>query len=293
MASELRASSTESVTWNHSRQEQSPPIIQDVPYAEMKLEHDHLEEARMGSRFFPAAIPYRLGREHRVFFWRPFLPDSHPNLSSWDGVCATTHELLPIDNQAGVRPRLWTQQHGIHELVVDGTVAGDLSTVALRDYQPPNVSIKSITASQIELDAGGTAIHVQRGSQQSVALPTQSVCPHSTENDVTDVEPRLDVRYPGERTIYHPNSDTNYAVFPSFDLDIRDIPNPVHVPVVNGELDHVTLASRIGVDLSKRPYPERVLWEAFAYQAFDPNRDGVPRLAQCPSGLILLENPRF
>lgn len=68
---------------------------------------------------------------------------------------------------------------------------------------------------------------------------------------------------------------------------------PLAVPTANGELDHEALAASLGVDLSARPYPERVLWQAFAYTAFDPHADSVPELWQFPTGHLALSGDQI
>ncbi|MFC6729124.1 hypothetical protein ACFQDG_10775, partial [Natronoarchaeum mannanilyticum] len=102
------------------------------------------------------------------------------------------------------------------------------------------------------------------------------------------VTPELAVRFPGERELHHPASGGGYRLFPSFGLELAAVPSPVPSPTANGELDHATLAASLGVDLSGRPYPERVLWQAFAYEAFDPHADAARRLAQFPDGHVAL-----
>jgi hypothetical protein len=82
-------------------------------------------------------------------------------------------------------------------------------------------------------------------------------------------------------------------VFPSFGLDPSDLPNPMPVPTAGGELDAAALAAELGVDRSERPYPERVLWRAFAHTAFDPHADAVPELARLESGHVVLRRGRF
>lgn len=289
MTSDETQTSFESVSWIQSRGDLPPPIAQKLLYVELKLTHDTLEGNRVGSRFFPAAIPYQYEDENRVFFWRPFLADCYPARLSWDAVCATTHELRPIDNRSPVSPRLWTRRNDGIEVVVDGTVAGESTSMVLQAYQPPAITIESTTPAGIQLNVDGTSIRVQSGSQRSVPLSEQTVSDLGSRE--LSLEPKLQVRYPGQRTVYHPNSEMEEAVFPSFDLDIQEMPDQIRVPMANGELDHGSLAANFGVDLSNRPYAERVLWQAFAYQTFDPHRDSSPRLSQGQSGLIRLLNP--
>lgn len=289
MTSDVSRASFEPVSWIQSHGDLPPPIARELLYVEMKLTHDTLDGNRVGSRFFPAAIPYQYEEEYRVFFWRPFLSECEVASSSWDGLCATTHDLQPIINRAPVSPRLWTRRNDGIEVVVDGTVAGESTSVVLQAYQPPAISIESATPDGIQINVDGTSIHVQSDSQRTVRLSDQIVSAPGTGE--LSLEPKLDVRYPGQRTVYHPNPEMEEAVFPSFGLDIREIPGQIRVPMENGELDHVSLAAKIGVDLTNRPYAERVLWQAFAYQTFDPHRASNPRLSQGKSGLIRLLNP--
>jgi hypothetical protein len=65
------------------------------------------------------------------------------------------------------------------------------------------------------------------------------------------------------------------------------------VPTTAGELDDAALATAVGVELSARPYPERALWQAFAYTAFDPHADAAPALAQLPDGRIVFRESGF
>ncbi|MDY7082587.1 MAG: hypothetical protein SXQ77_09340, partial [Halobacteria archaeon] len=48
-------------------------------------------------------------------------------------------------------------------------------------------------------------------------------------NGNTTLHPELVVRYPGTRTLYYPGSD--YYLFPSFGLNLEDVPNPLEVPM--------------------------------------------------------------
>jgi hypothetical protein len=122
-------------------------------------------------------------------------------------------------------------------------------------------------------------------------LPEQTVRLADSGGAETEVAPALRVRFPGVRTLYHPPADEGGALFPSFGLDLGNLPNPVPVPTAHGELDHGALADALGVDLDDRPYAERTLWQAFAYAAFDPHRDDPARLRQTDAGLLVVANP--
>lgn len=47
----------------------------------------------------------------------------------------------------------------------------------------------------------------------------------------------------------------------------------------------------MGAELAARPYAERVLWEAFVYAAFDPERTGAVGLTQYENGLLGVHDP--
>lgn len=257
----------------------------------MKLEHPELEPARFGDAHFPDAVPYTLDDERRVFCWRSGLPSDAPPERSWSGVCATTHALSPVtDDDSTPRPSLWTQNEESMEVVVDGTVAGGSTAVSLWGYERPDIRILSIDTDSVRVRAGDSSHTVPSGTRKVVTLPARSAVPVS-DTESTQVTPRLTVRFSGETNLYHPAVGSGCAVFPSFGIDISDIPSPVPVPVKNGELDHRALASVLGVDLSDRPYPERVLWQAFAYDAFDPRREDPPQIVQSDD-MFVLKNPR-
>lgn len=283
-------SSTASISWRRLETEPREPIVFEGPYVELKLEHPGLEATRFRDAFFPDAIPYRLGDEHRIFYWRSAFQPATLAPKNWDGLCATTHALTAVTHEKPSGPRLWTRRDDCHELVVDGTIAGDSTTIGVRGYATPDILVSSITPEKVRLDVADDSIFVSADSRRSVQLPPQTVSPLSEATSEVTISPRLVVRYPGTRTVYHPALGGEYALFPSFGLDIDDFPNPIPVPTNNGELDHHALSSMLEVDLSDRPYPERVLWQAFAYNAFDPSREGAPQLTQLDD-LILLENP--
>lgn len=112
--------------------------------------------------------------------------------------------------------------------------------------------------------------------------------PSDSADGATTVTPELVVRYPGSRELHHPAPGADYRLFPSFGLELDDLPDPVPVPTTAGELDDAALATALGVDLSERPYPERVLWQAFAYTAFDPHSETTPELAQLEDGHLVV-----
>lgn len=278
------------ISWERPEKDAVSPIRRRVPYVEMKLEHPELKPSRFGDALFPDAVPYTLDGERRVFYWRPVLRSDTPPVRSWAGVCATTHALTPVTDGASVRPSPWTRNEDGVEVVVDGTVGGSSTAVTLQSYDEPETMITSVDTESVYLRADDTSYEIASETWEEITLPTQSVIP-VPDAEETQVTPRLTVRFSGETNLYHPPRSSEYAVFPSFGIDISDIPNPVPVPMENGELDHRALAPALGVDLSDRPYSERVLWQAFAYNAFGPRRGSPPQLAQS-DGMFVLKNPR-
>lgn len=277
------------IPWEETDGEPPKPVVRRTPYAEVKLEHPGLEATMFGSGFFPDAVPYTFGTEERVFYWRPSVVDDPPPPTSWSGVCSTTHRLRPTDD-GSVRPRPWEERDDGTEVVVDGTVAGDSTTVTLRGYTTSEVLV-SFDHGSVRVEAGGKTYTVSRGDRNETDLPTQSGVRIADSGDgESEVTPRLTVRFPGERTVYHPAVDSGSAIFPSFGIGISDIPHPVPVPTENGELNHRALASVLGVDLSDRPYPERVLWQAFAHTVFGTRRETEARLG-VSEGLFVVVNP--
>ncbi|AGB32694.1 hypothetical protein C488_08597 [Natrinema pellirubrum DSM 15624] len=293
--------STTPISWTRGSQERPAPLVERVPYVELRLEHPSLEADRFGDAFFPDAIPYEFRGERRVFYWRSVLPPDGPAPADWTGVCATTHGLRALTADGTRSPSLWPQDgtigdgaasgtDAVRELVVDGTVAGDSTVAAVRDYSPPAIAVRATDADAVSLETPAGPLSVPAGERTTVELSSQSVR-SATDGESRTVTPRLRVRYPGQRTLYHPARGADTAVFPSFGLDLETLPNPVPVPTAAGELDDRGLAAALGVDLSERPYPERVLWQAIAYGAFDPHRGAEPRLSQPRDDLLRLENP--
>jgi hypothetical protein len=263
----------------------SEPLVRSVPYVELTLEHPSLEPTSVGRSFFPDAVPYRSDDEHRIFYWRAVLPDDAPAPDRWTGVCATTSDLVAITHEQTYTPGIESLPEGGTELVVDGTVAGDSTTAHVTGYEPPDVELRHVTPDGVELVLPTGTTIVAPGTRETARLPAQTVQVVESE-DPEETTPELVVRYPGERTLYHPPVTDRYRLFPSFGLDLADLSNPTAVPTTGGELDHRALAADLDVVLSDQPYPVRVLWQAFAHTAFDPHHDGQPKLTQFPSGLI-------
>lgn len=264
------------------------PLVHSVPYVELKLEHPSLEPTSVGRSFFPDAVPYRTGEEHRIFYWRSVLSTDTPTPERWTGLCATTQNLVAITHGKSYTPQVDSTPAGEAELVVDGTIAGDSTIVAVTDYDPPAVELRHVTPDGVEVGLPTGATIVAPGTQKTFTLPPQTVVDGSGNPVQTTSE--LVVRYPGERTLYHPAVTDSYRLFPSFGLTLGDVPNPIVVPTHGGELDHRALAAELNVELSELPYPVRVLWQAFAYAAFDPHQSTQPELRQFPSGLLAVRN---
>lgn len=283
-----------SIKWESSPPETvSPPIFRTLPYLELKLEHPALEPTGYGERFFPDVVPYKHGDTSRAWYWRPALRPSTGEPSEWELVCATTHELSGITSFPASVPPLVTDGANGTTVVVDGAIGGDLTTSYIRLYTSPNVSVSRRNQSTINLTIAGHEYSIDTGERRHIRLSEQQIEPVEGDEGPTTVVPELVVRYPGQRELHHPARGAAYRLFPSFGLDLGDIPNPVQVPTVAGELDDTALAEELDLDLSSRPYPERVLWQAFAYSTFDPHSDTIPKLTQLETGHIVLRQGAF
>ncbi|WP_436931411.1 hypothetical protein [Halosimplex halobium] len=267
------------------------PVVRRVPHLELKLEHPDLKPTGRANRFFPDAVPYELDGRSRVFYWRPALSASGP-LDDWAVACATTHSLAAFDSLPAGVPPLVSPDGDATMVVVDGAVGGDATTARVRSYDPPELRVDAVAESVVELTVAGEVREVPAGERRRFGLAEQRVEPAGDDGETT-VAPELVVRYPGRRELYHPEPGTDSRVFPSFGLDLDDLSNPLPVPTAAGELDDAALATAVGVDLSERPYPERALWQAFAYTAFDPHADAAPTLGQLPEGLMVLRDGAF
>ncbi|WP_225336541.1 hypothetical protein [Halomicrobium urmianum] len=268
------------------------PVVRRLPYLEVKLEHPELEPTAHGGRFVPDAVPYELDGTRRVFYWRSALAPSSAAPSDWELACASTHELVGVDALPSDGPALVTEEADGTTLVVDGTVGGDATTVRVRSYATPNVAVTDWSESGIELTVAGSDYELSAGERHRLSLPERHVEPLDGDRDSVTVTPELVVRYPGRRELHHPARGAGCRLFPSFGLDLDGVPNPLAVPTAAGELDRASLAADLGVDLSGRPYPERVLWQAFAYAAFDPHADATPSVSQLESGRVVVRPGR-
>jgi hypothetical protein len=282
------------VGWRRlSSEDVQPPVVETLPYLELKLEHPDLEATGRRERFFPDAVPYGIDGEQRVFYWRPALvgeatEPSSLDPSAWRLACATTHGLAGVAANAASVPPLTSEDEGLVHAVVEGTIVGDATTVGLADCDVPDAAIVGLDADRLTLSVDDRTETVEAGSRRSVSLDPRQVT--LADRDVaTTTEPTLSVRFPGERTLHHPAPGASYRYFPSFGLDLDRVASPVTVPTTVDELDHESLARRLGVDLTERPYAERVLWEAFAHAAFDPHAEGTAEIAQLDSGTLTVE----
>lgn len=239
------------------------------------------------------------------------------------GWCATPDALHPLIDGAPARLRLATPTDGGHEVAVDATVAGESTTAVVGGYTPPTVEIRDVTPDAVEIavdatHATGASITVPAGERVDVDLAPQTVTvlespaaevrdggiaddgngANETANDgtvdghdeVVETTPVLQVRYPGDRRVYHPSPSGDALLFPSFGIDL-EASGRVPIDPDDVDLDLDAVADALGASLAARPYPERVLWEAFAYAAFDPGRDGVVALSQFADGLLAVQDP--
>lgn len=296
MSDSVSAAETTDVEWEYVSHADLPePIVRRVPYVELKLEHPDLDPSRYGESFFPDAVPYASGDDHRVFYWRPTLGAATSDPSAWAGVCATTDSLSAVTRDESHAPVLVSRQgeeREATEIVVEGTIAGDSTTTRVESYAVPDVEIRDLSGPRVELLADEEPHVVSAGERRRASLSERTVELPDRDGGPRSVGPQLVVRFPGERELHHPALGAEYRLFPSFGLELDALPASVAVPRTNGELDYAALAESLGVELSARPYPERVLWQAFAYTAFDPHADAVPRLSQFPTGhLAALSEP--
>lgn len=298
------AERTATVEWRRRSADAVPsPLVRRVPYFECKLEHPELEPTGLGEGFFPDAVPYDLAGSERVFYWRPALTAYGDAGATWQAACATTDDLRGIDAlPAPVGPLVGEHEEGV-SLVVDGTIGGDTTTATVESYTLPEVTVVGVSERSIDVEIGGQIdgkvdgqfdgerVSLEAGERRHVALDERTITPVAEDGDPMTVVPELAVRYPGRRELHHPAPGTKTRLFPSFGLERDDLPRSVDVPTAAGELDHDALAEELGVALAERPYPERVLWQAFAYSVFDPHADRTAELAQLPTGHIVLTNP--
>ena len=260
------------------------PFVRRVPYLELKLEHPSLEPTGYDDRFFPDAVPYALDGHDRVFYWRTALTDGSDLSLPWRVACATTDDLHGFGSLPAIAPSLTDDDEDGTTVVVDGTVAGESTTARLATDTAPTVHIESVETDGVELTVDGRSYDIGAGERRRIECDEQRVTRTTGDGGPATVTPVLVVRYPGSKELHHPAPRAAYRLFPSFGLHIDAIPRPLSVPTVAGDLDHDALATRVGTDLEQRPYAERVLWQAFAFTAFDPHAAGPVEITQLRTG---------
>lgn len=271
----------------------SSPIVEAVPYLELKLEHPPLDPDTYGERFFPDAVPYTLDGTSRIFYWRPRLGPISSGPEEWQLVCATPHQVGGIGSLPADGPPLVTDSGNGVRLVVEGTVGGPTSSRSMASYSAPAVVIESLSEARLELTVDGSAYALASGDRRRIRLGAQAVDLENANDCSKAVTPEFVIRYPGPRQLHHPAAAATYRLFPSFGLDLNDLSNPVSVPTQSDEVDEWGLAEAVDIDLSHRPYPERVLWQAFAHTAFNLHADSQREIGQLDSGHIVVQTDSF
>lgn len=262
------------------------PLVQRLPYLELKLQHCGIEPMAFAEGFFPDAVPYELDGDNRVFYWRPVLEESGLKPTSWSGIYATTDSLSGASGAAADTVDLVNPRDEATEVVIDGTIAGESTLALLSSYRAPEVVIGEMNGDRVALSVGGQEYIVPAGTRREIQLPERNAVLATEDAKSVTVTPELIVRFPGERTLYHPAPGAECHLFPSFGLDLQEVSTRIDIPTASGDLDHEAMAGTFGVDLSTRPYPERVLWQAFVFTAFDLAAETAPRIAQFDNGLI-------
>lgn len=288
-----------------------PPIDERAPYVEAALDHAGLTATRLSGSFWPAVLPYSLDGDQRVVYWRDDLADADlPTVRA--GWCATPDALHVARYGDAIRLDLAPVVDGGRAVAVDATVAGETTTALVAGYRPPRLALAELTPHAAEFAVDGDRVVVPAGETRTLELATRTVnlleAPGESGGrdgqehreggdstpgvgDAVEVTPTLRVRYPGHRRVVHPAPGVDYLVFPSFGVDLADS-GRVPVDPDAADLDVEAVATVLGVDLDARPYAERVLWEAFAYAAFDPGREAWPvDIATIGERWLALPNP--
>jgi len=268
------------VDWQRAAtRDRRAPVRRAIPYVEAVLEYRDLDPTRYGGAFFPDAVPYSLCGEDRVFYWQPVLDATTPPSDCWTALCATPYRVQPTTTCGPVAPRL-TSDDG-QTVLVEGTVGGDATEAELADPVAHAVTIERIDDDEAVVSVSGDHHPVRQGRRAELQLDATTVRP--ADGTETATTPVLTVRYPGVRVFYHPAVDATYRLFPSFGLDLADLPRSLDVSL-GANVDPAAVAGALGVELSERPYPERVLWQAFVHTAF--GGDAPPTLGQFDTGLL-------
>lgn len=290
MSDSTISGSTTPVAWVGKSESNASPIVKRLPYVEVQLSYPELNATHHNGVFFPHGVPYRVDDEERVFYWSDAVSSSSRSPCRWASVCATTWSVTPIVSRAATRPELWVDHDGRYEVVVDGDVTAEARTTMIRRPSPPAVTLTPYEESH-RIVTRSESIRLEVGDSYDQQLPPGQVVLDDEPNTDITVTPRLTVRYPGVRTLYHPAPGSDTVLFPSFGIDLETIPNPVPVQMTGETVDEQALAAELSVTLDERPYAERVLWQAFTYTVFGPHRSEPPRLARTDGDLLILENP--
>lgn len=300
------------------------PITATGPYVELALEHPSLVATRHAGSFWPAALPYRISDEQRVWYWCDRLASaSKPVAATSAGWCATPNLLYQVEPGQPCTPRLVDATATGHELTVDATIAGDSTTAHVAGYTPPAVAIAELTPHAVELTVDDDPVVVPVRESTTLDCPPQTVerlddaaTPDTAHPDAVNSEsagsheprtpntgndeengthimvtPRLRVRYPGPRAIYHPPPDGDYLLFPSFGIDLETARSRVPIDPDTPDRDLDAIADALDATVDSRPYPERVLWEAFCYAAFPLDHEEATQLTQFENGLLGVLDP--
>jgi len=289
MSDEPSTRSPEAVRW-----ERAPagsfrdPITVEVPYLELTLEHPGLEPTELGESFFPTRFP---------------------TFSMASNGCSTggtrsprSIRARPIGVASARRRTNWRRSHR-------GRLTRRRSTARTESVRRggrrdrrgatrrQRVCALLRTASRYGRRHhrggchgrdGGRQLRIPVGDRASISLPERQVTLEEQTNRRRRSRRGCPFGIPASKRSITPIRLPEYRLFPSFDLDL-DAGRPVTIPTSHDELEPIALADTLDVDLVSRPYPERVLWQAFAFEVFDPHRDGCPRLAQYPSGLLAVD----
>lgn len=281
------------VTWIEEPEPKASPIVKRLPYVEMQLSYPDLDATHHNGVFFPCGVPYQFDGERRVFYWTNTVFSSLLSPRQWGGICATTWDATPIVSGTATRPRLWTEHDSRYEVVSDGDITATARTAMIRDASPPVVYLVPFHGEPhcIVTRSGSESVKVPRGDTHKQDLPPHQLILDGGSSEEVTATPQLTVRYLGIRTIYHPTLESDTVLFPSFGIDLEEIPNPVMVQTDGETVNEQVLADELGVALDERPYAERVLWQVFTYTAFGPHRSNPPQLTQTDSDLLILKNP--
>lgn len=261
------------------------PIVKDLRYVEAKLEFPELEPTGQLDRYFPLGVPLGGSEAGEVFVWQSALFEPSSDHRRWGLAVATVGGLAGFQRPPVRIP--FTGGASGDSVIVRGTVLGEAELARLESYEHPTVRIEGIDDDEVVIGAGEIEIEVPSGSRVSERLSPRRARSSDGNRDI-EVTPQLEIRYPGRRRLLHPPPEEDMMLFPDFGLDLETLPQPLPVPTVAGELEHHALAEALGVDIRRGSYARRVLWQAFAYTAFDPHRDAPAIIERCSNGRLLV-----